>query len=127
MCPSPLKPGGTPTVSQELAGQQVPPGSWEEGRWLSLGSIQTQGVSKVTQLPASRMGELGGFVFHLNLLHFIPQLKQPWFPEKDAGRRRRQGGVALGTWPLCSRCGLSSRISWEAQLLVTLHSAGPEP
>lgn len=105
----------------------MPPGRWEAGRWLSLGSIQTQGVSEVTQLPASRMGELGGFVFHLNLLHFIPQLRQPWFPEKDASRRRRQGGVALGAWPFCSRYGLSSRISWEAHLLGTLHSAGPEP
>lgn len=103
---------------------------WEVGSGevvASLGSIQTQGVSEVTQLPPSRMGELGGFVFHLNLLYFIPPSRQPWFPEKDAARRRGQGGVALDTWSLYSQCGLSSRISWEADLLGTLHSAGPGP
>ena len=48
----------------------------------------------MTQLPPSRMGELGGSGFLLNLLYFIPSLRQPWFPEKGAGRRRGRVG-----WP----------------------------
>ena len=124
LCPSPLKPGGTPTISQELAGQRGPPGRWEGGRWLHhLATFKPRACLRWPScyLATFQDGRAGWVCFSLELIVFHSLVEAALVPWEGGGRvgwpwalgpSAPSVGLAAGfpgkqtCWGLCTRQAL---------------------